>query len=711
MSEEQTHFKDWQSPLALEEVFSQAGKPSYLEIKNGILYWMEQNPEIGGATQIKCHYPSGETHTLTSAKLNVRTRANEYGGKAYCVGDDALYFCNDVDQRIYRLVLNSDFYTDFTDEDTELPDENTSSVIMDESFGDILDKDAPIDQAQPITTDDGRMYSDLCLSNDGRWLFFIMETPAEPENRTEIGVLSTQLGVNEPEVLASGCDFYSSLVLTENNQKIAWIEWRHPCMPWNETHVLIGSLTFDENNPLKAPHLESISNHLDSTISGIGSGASISHLTFEPVREEQKELTDIEQSQRLFMIIDWPGQEIGATKNFAQLYCWDGQTLFEITQGTNEYSYPHWVFGNHRYAFVEEDKVLAIATNQWSDELHLIDLKEEKIVRLADKFVHFSGVCAENGLAYVIGCTQNINAQVLRFSDMQIAVSPGNEILSPVNVSCAETILITPPDEEDSHKLSHAFFYPPKNVSYPSNNENELPPLLVMVHGGPTARASNHFDIQKQFWTTSGFAVLDVNHRGSTGYGRNYRDQLLGEWGVADAEDVKFAIEQVIDQGLVHPEQVFIRGKSAGGYAVQRALTLYPDMFAGGASYYGIGDLATLASITHKFESCYLDRLLGEKYHPEKSRKSDSLYYQRSPIHTIGEIKCPMILFQGLNDKVVPPELSQQVVTVLAENFTGYEYYTYPGEGHGFIGMSAKIDSLTKELLFYRKQMQDEYIG
>lgn len=697
---EKVPYKQWQSPLSLEEVFSHAGKPSFLELKNGSLYWMESNPEIGGAVQLKCRQPTAEIYTLTTPKLNVKTRVNEYGGKAFCIGQDAIYFCNDSDQRIYRLALNRDFYADtvLDDHDTEFEDS------IEESFGEVFDENAPIDQAQPITPDDGRMYSDLCLSKDGKWLFFVMETPDIRENKTQIGVLSTQVGVNQPRVLATGCDFYASLVLSDDNKKLAWIEWRHPSMPWDETHVVTGCLSTYDDDPARTPYLDKICNSLDAMISGIGLGATISHLAFEALSDE---VSDEEKNQRLFMVVDWPNQDIGETRNFAQLYCWNGQTLFEVTQGCNEYSYPHWIFGNHRYAFLERDKILAIATNQAGDELHLIDLQQEKIIRLADKFTKFSGICAENNVAYVIGETQEGSAQVLRFCDMKVAASPSKEVLSPANTSCAETLSIASPVENETHINNHAFFYAPKNARYSSSIDGMLPPLVVMVHGGPTARATSEFDVQKQFWTTSGFAVLDVNHRGSTGYGRNYRDQLIGQWGEVEAQDIKLSIEQVIKQGLVNPDQIFIRGKSAGGYSVQRALTLYPELFAGGASYYGIGDLATLASITHKFESHYCDQLLGEAYDKEKSKQPDSIYFKRSPIHKMSEIKSPMILFQGLDDKVVPPELSQQVANALDANKVQYEYYTYPGEGHGFVGMNAKVDSLTKELLFYRKLMSD----
>lgn len=727
-----TQYKDWQSPIPLNEVFAKPSSPAFLEAKNDCLYWMEQNPQQSGLTQVICRTAQGDLLPLTSTEFNVRTRANEYGGKAFCVGDDALYFCNDADQRIYRQAFDSS-------------------------------------SAQALTIDNQVMYADLTLSHDGKWLFFVMEKPQSPENLTQIGVIPTTLispiqpknltpsamtiveSVEQDEknkgsipiVLASGSDFYASLTLSSNSSKLAWIEWMHPNMPWDKTRAVIADLELPQtatitsetsDSPLTSttnstttpipspkPIIRTIDLSLDQAVNAKGAGATIAHLQYG-------------NHDQLFMTIDWPHYSNNEIQNFAQLYCWNGESLNNISHTRDEYSYPHWIYGNHRYVHIafsntntnikekekeknnqnSDDYLLAIASNQWGDELHHIDLVTQEMTRLAENFVRFTHICEDQGIAYVVAETTTSSFQVLKIIGDQVAASPSPEkSLSDTNISHAQSITIdtlvkNKSEQEKKSYKSHAFYYPPKNMRYSSGSAQEnLPPLVVMVHGGPTARAQNHFDIQKQFWTTSGFAVLDVNHRGSTGFGRHYRDALLGQWGVADADDIYVAIDNVLNKKMAHPRQVFIRGKSAGGYAVQRALTLYPDIFAAGASYYGIGDLATLASITHKFERRYCDQLLGEVYDPETAKLPLSAYHQRSPINYMNNIKCPLILFQGLDDKVVPPTLSQQVVDVLESLGLEYEYHKYAGEGHGFRNLTTQVDSLSKELSFYKRQIID----
>lgn len=223
-----------------------------------------------------------------------------------------------------------------------------------------------------------------------------------------------------------------------------------------------------------------------------------------------------------------------------------------------------------------------------------------------------------------------------------------------------------------------------------------------MVHGGPTSHSSRVFHPLRQYFASLGFAVLDINHRGSTGYGRRYRQRLLGNWGEMDVADIISCMDHAIANQLVDSSRVFIRGGSAGGYAVLRALTRFPERFAGGACYYGIGNLVTLSEITHKFESCYANRLLGEDFDPQQSRQPGSRYMTRSPLNELENLRAPLILFQGLDDKVVPPEVSREIVQVLEQQGIHYQYTEYAGEGHGFRKTASRVDSLKKETSFYR---------
>ena len=228
-----------------------------------------------------------------------------------------------------------------------------------------------------------------------------------------------------------------------------------------------------------------------------------------------------------------------------------------------------------------------------------------------------------------------------------------------------------------------------------------------MVHGGPTSRTDKSYQPLKQYFASLGFAVLDINHRGSTGYGRAYRQRLLGQWGEVDVMDIADAIAYLITQDEVDARSIFIRGGSAGGYAVLRALTVYPDLFAGGACYYGIGNLITLSEITHKFEARYTDMLVGEPFNPESASAPKSRYRSRSPIFQMDKLTAPVILFQGMLDKVVPPEVTGEVVELLKSRGIPHAYTEYANEGHGFRSAENRIDSLERETGFFIDILKD----
>ena len=241
---------------------------------------------------------------------------------------------------------------------------------------------------------------------------------------------------------------------------------------------------------------------------------------------------------------------------------------------------------------------------------------------------------------------------------------------------------------------TYGHFYEPKNPSYTGQGK---PPILIRVHGGPTGNSSNAFSKYNQFWTSSGFAILDIEYRGSTGFGRRYRDKLLGKWGVIEISDIEDAITFLQSKNVI-TKQVAITGGSAGGYTVQRALTHIPDLFQVGGSHFGIGNLLTLRKLTHKFESKYLDLMIGT---------DDQLFIDRSPVNHIDNLKSPMIIFQGSEDKVVPPEVSREMAEILKQKGIKSEYIEYQGEGHGFRQFDNIVDALTKESTFFKEVLRE----
>ena len=671
-------YRHWQTPLSLEDVFLTSSSPSYLSAQNGNIYWVESLSQEGGRVVIKEKNNNGETRTVTPKGFNVRTKVNEYGGRAYIVANETVYFCNYSDQRVYRQNLSGNY--------------------------------APIAVTSDCEKGKYVYFSDLCLSPCERFLVFVMETEDSVENRTEIGFIATNEENQTPSVLRTGADFYASLSLSMSGKYLAWVEWQHPNMPWDNTHCIIADINI---TGLETTEKDSGSHGLNShdlrveNTQIIVENATAAHVSFL-------------QDDSVVLTIDWAGRLANDVENYANLYRYQHniKKLTPITQGLVEYSYPHWIFGNHRHAALNENTIIAIATTPEGDELHVIDLNSGTSNRVADEFCVFESVCVDQGVAYVIATSPTQSAQIIQVSltgEVQCFEETVSQTLHPSMISKAELIKF----ESSDNDLVYANYYPARNSNYVQasslgseslSSSSQLsplpPPLLVMVHGGPTARANNGFDILKQFWTSSGFAILDINHRGSSGFGRRYRDALLGQWGEVDALDIYDAISFVIEQKLADANAVFIRGKSAGGYAVQRALTKFPTLFKAGASYYGIGDLATLAEITHKFEKHYCDVLLGEVYDPKTVTNPISEYFKRSPIHFMERIQCPMILFQGVDDKVVPPALSEQVANVLEKQGVHFEYQVYEGEGHGFRKLDSQVDSLKRELTFYRAAMQ-----
>ncbi len=360
-----------------------------------------------------------------------------------------------------------------------------------------------------------------------------------------------------------------------------------------------------------------------------------------------------------------------------------------------EFGLPQWVFDMRAYAFVSEHVLLCSVIQDGLMSLNFLDAQNGELrsldlpytfisdPKIAGDYAYFGAGSPKQSTAVIQLNLKTFETGVLRSSSELVVAEEDLSVLQAVEFPTSGGL------------TAYGFYYPPNNHAFRAP-EGELPPLVVMSHGGPTSAARSMFGIDKQYWTSRGFAVLDVNYGGSIGFGRAFRQRLNGQWGIVDVEDCINGAKYLVDQGLVDGQKLAIRGGSAGGYTTLCALTFH-DTFGAGASYFGVSDVEALAKETHKFESRYLDNMIGP--YPEQR----DLYVERSPIHFADKISCPIILFQGLEDRVVPFSQAELMFEAVKAKGIPVAYLPFPGEQHGFRRAENIKRTLEAELYFYAK--------
>ncbi len=509
----------------------------------------------------------------------------------------------------------------------------------------------------------GLRYADGRLSLDRSRIYCIRERhDAEGTVVNELVELSAN-GDREPRIIASGRDFYASPRPSPDGGKLAWLEWDQPNMPWDGTELWVAGIGAD--GALEEP--EKIVGGVDESI-------------YQP---------EWGPENSLHFVSDRSG--------WWNLYRWQGDDAQSLAPMEAEFGSPMWVFGLSQYAFLADGGIASIYSQDGLDTLSLI--KDQEFTELDLELTTFSPRSlhydpASDRLIFVGGSPDH-PARVYALATgggKPEPLSPAHQDL-PDQDDISHALPITFPTTEGQE--AHALYYAPKNSKF-AGPDGELPPLIVVSHSGPTSHTDSEFSLSRQYMTSRGFAVVDVNYRGSTGYGRAYRQMLNGQWGVADVEDCIHATRYLADRGEVDSERLIIRGGSAGGYTTLAALVFH-DVFSLGASYYGVADIEALALDTHKFEARYLDSMIGP--YPEQIE----LYRERSPIHYVDRISSPLILLQGREDKVVPPAQAELMVAALEEKGLPYAYLEFEGEGHGFRDSENIKRALEAEFYFYSK--------
>jgi dipeptidyl aminopeptidase/acylaminoacyl peptidase len=620
---------------------------------------------------------------------------HEYGGGAYVVDDGDVWYVDFADQHVYVQ-------------------RRGGRPVAITTRAHVRHADFQVDRRRTRL---------ICVEEDHR-------ASGEPINRlVAIPMAPAATGTaEESTVLSEGADFYAAPRLSPDGRLLAWLSWRHPDMPWDATALWVAEVADD--GTLQLPRLvaggpaesvcqpawgrdgalyfvsdrdgwwrfyvaapEAVRLALDSEHSVPGP----QHVAPET---SPSEVPRFEAPHSEAPRSEIPRSEIPRSASEARPLTPDALRSVQVAvrpvlpapPADTEFARPQWLLGMRDWAFVGETTMAVTAIRDGRARLALVDVRAGTCTLADTEFEPLDGIVAlGDEIASVAGFDAAPSA-IVTFSPRTghlTTVRRASEVrLDPAYISRAQAIAF-PSDG----RLARAFYYAPANGEYVG--ASGLPPLIVISHGGPTSAASPSLRLGIQYWTSRGFAVVDVNYAGSTGFGRSYREALNGEWGVADVADCVNAARYLVTEGRVDPARLVIRGGSAGGYTTLAALTFHAGVFKAGASYYGISDLETLAHDTHKFESRYLERLVGP--YPAAA----DVYRARSPIHAIDRLACPLILFHGAEDKAVPPAQAETMAQALREKGLPVALLVFEGEQHGFRRAETLVRSIEAELWFY----------
>jgi dipeptidyl aminopeptidase/acylaminoacyl peptidase len=518
---------------------------------------------------------------------------------------------------------------------------------------------------QPLTPEGKSRYSDFVVDWRRSRLYAVREDHTD-ENREAVNmlvVLSAE-GSNEDggRVVASGNDFYSTPRVSPDGTRLAWLTWSHPNMPWDGCELWVGEL------------------NTDGTVGDsrrVAGGAEES--LFQP---------EWSPTGTLYFVSD--------RNNWWNLYRLneDGETEV-VYESEAEFGLPQWLFAMSTYAFAADDLLVCAYARLGDWSLGLLDTRRKKMERVELPYTDITYIRADAMRTVFRAGSPTVRAAVVA---LDLKTRAANVLRRASEIAVDPAFVSTPRAVEfptEGGRTAHAFYYPPRNSNFAAP-EGERPPLLVKCHGGPTSSASSTLRLETQYWTSRGIAVLDVNYGGSTGYGREYRQRLNGEWGVVDVDDCVNGARYLIELGEVDAARCVITGGSAGGYTTLNALT-FRDTFRAGASHFGVSDLTVFVGDTHKFESRYLERLIGP--YPERA----DLYRERSSINFTEQLSCPVIFFQGLEDKIVPPNQAELMVEALRKKKLPVAYVAFEGEQHGFRKAENIKRALDGELYFYSR--------
>lgn len=641
------HFGLWDSPITTDELTDRTVVLSQVRVEGMTTWWVEGRPKQGGRNVLLRRTRLGITEEVLpmieeTTLPDVRTRVHEYGGRAYAVSEGIVVFSHAGDGRVYRYDLRH-----------------------------------PSDGIIPLTELAERRYGDFEIDLVRGLVYAVCE------DHTRVGEAQNYLvripldgsGAREPDEVVtvfSGTDFAIAPTLSPDGTTLAWITWNHPHMPWTQSQLHVGSLDFDGSI---------IYDHILIDEDEV--------CVYEPRWTLGGDLIHVDDSTgwaNLYRTEGFAWQEGDTPNGWAHRL-----RSRRLHPATKAFSQPHWQLGLHSYDNLDEDHLICSWTENGLWHLGSVRLDNGQLERWDIGWWPAGNVASDQGRVVLLADSPEQTASIIEVTGGRTTVLRTSTYAELDGKFIARAKSISWPTRDG--ETSHGFLYLPRNPNF-VGPDDERPPLIVMVHGGPTAAARPGLALDKQYWTSRGFAVLDVNHRGSSGWGRAYRTRLNGHWGEMDIEDCADGVQYLVDAGLIDPAQVAIRGASAGGFTTLAALAR-SDVFTAGTALFGIGDLRTLGGETSKFESRYLGRLLGSL------DPSDPVYSERSPINNIALITAPLLLLHGREDTVVPCSQAVQIKDALDDLGRVVELKLYDGEGHGFIKAETVADAIETERVFY----------
>ena len=630
-------YGEWESPISLDVVTPNATEVSNAAIDRvtGQLFWRSKKPS--GQFVVSTGESVGEATEWTPPEFSVVSRVHEYGGGSFFAHSGELFFVNKSDQRIYK--------------------QSTA-------------KATPI----PVTADfgDGKVrYAEGHINTVINKIICVREDHRVESKECINTIVAIDLLTGDQNVLAEGADFYKSADTFEN--KIIFVSWNHPNMPWDDTQLNIGELFLTDN-------IASAMN-----IKVVSTGAS--HLQSRFINKEQY----------LYLCDQTDFWNVWKSSD-------EKKPWFE---SKNEPGFPFgWCFGYPGYDIANGGIVIGAKSKDGLNNLLLVDIDNpQTIIKDLGNIVRSNGysfgtyanVLCHGSNVYALGIDDPARPLTLlriSLSDDSVFIYNDNSAAKDLMpyMSYAESVEYP---TADKNMNAYGFLYRPKNPNY-TPNEEEKPPLLLRVHGGPTGMADRSLSMETQYFTSRGFAVFDVDYRGSCGYGRAFRQALYGNWGVYDIEDSISAAQYLVSEGIVDGNRLAIDGGSAGGYTTM-AMMVFKNYFHAGVSYYGVSDLLGLAKHTHKFESQYMTKMVG------KLPEEESVYKERSPLYHANQLRCPLGFFQGSEDFVCPPPQSKELYNAALENGATTFYVEYEREAHGFKKAENIQRCVSNEIYFYSK--------